>query len=122
VKKKLPVVTVAEPEEARRLAGLSLEATIALSDVAGAIKDGLLGMCADVGLVVMRQMMDAELTARIGPKHAKLAGREANWHGTTTGQAVLGGRKISVTRPGAAAGRARRWLWTAGRCSHRRIC
>jgi transposase-like protein len=101
VKKKLPVVTVTEPAEAARLSGLSLEATIDLDDVGKAIKEGLLGMCADVGLVVMAQMMDAELTARIGPKHAKLAGREANWHGTTTGQAVLGGRKVSVARPRA---------------------
>ncbi len=32
--KKIPVVTVAEPAEAARLAGLPLEATIALADVA----------------------------------------------------------------------------------------
>ncbi|HEX2063053.1 MAG TPA: IS256 family transposase [Acidimicrobiales bacterium] len=99
MKKKVPVVTVAEPEEAARLAGLPLEATVALADVAGVVKEGLLGFCADVGLVVMRQLMEAELTARIGPKHAKLADRTANWHGTTTGPAVLGGRKVSVERP-----------------------
>jgi hypothetical protein len=34
VGKKIPVVTVAEPAEAARLAGLPLEATIALADVA----------------------------------------------------------------------------------------
>ncbi len=99
MKKKVPVVTVAEPEEAARLAGLPLEATVALADVAGAVKEGLLGFCADVGLVVMRQLMEAELTERIGPKHAKLAERTANWHGTTTGPAVLGGRTVSVERP-----------------------
>jgi transposase-like protein len=101
VKKKLPLVTVAEPDEATLLSGLSLEATVALGDVASAVRHGLLGLCADVGLVVMRQMMEAELTARIGPKHAKLAERAGHWHGTTTGQAVLGGRKISVQRPRA---------------------
>ncbi|MGH8936588.1 MAG: IS256 family transposase, partial [Acidimicrobiia bacterium] len=85
MKKKIPIVTVAEPEEAARLAGLPLEATVALADVAGAVREGLLGFCADVGLVVMRQLMDAELTDRIGPKHARLPGRSANWHGTTTG-------------------------------------
>ena len=42
MKKELPVVTVAEVEEADRLAGLPLEATIALAEVAGAVKDGLL--------------------------------------------------------------------------------
>jgi putative transposase len=99
VKKKVPVVTVAEPEEAARLSGLSLEATVALADVAGAVKEGLLGLCADAGLMVLAQMLDAEMTERVGPKHAKLAGREANWHGTTTGAVVLGGRTLSVKRP-----------------------
>ena len=48
------------------LAGLPLEATVALADVAGAVKEGLLGFCADVGLMVMAQMLDEEMTARVG--------------------------------------------------------
>ena len=67
MKKKVPVVTVAEPEEASQLAGIPLEATVALADLARAVKDGLLGFCADVGLMVMRQVMDDELARRIGP-------------------------------------------------------
>jgi len=98
VKKKVPVVSVAGVETAN-LAGLPLEATVALADLAGAVKEGLLGFCADVGLVVMAQMLDAEMTARVGPKHAKIADRQANWHGSTTGQVVLGGRQVSVARP-----------------------
>lgn len=99
MKKKVPVITLAEPEEAANLAGLPLEATVALADLAGAVKEGLLGFCADVGLVVMHQMLDAEMSSRVGPKHAKLPGRTANWHGTTTGPVVLGGREVSVERP-----------------------
>jgi putative transposase len=98
VKKKVPVVSVAEVETAN-LAGLPFEATVALADAAGAVKEGLLGFCADVGLMVMAQMMNAEMTARVGPKNAKIPGRQANWHGTTTGPVVLGGRQLSVTRP-----------------------
>jgi putative transposase len=101
VKKKVPVVTVAEPAEAAGLAGLPVEATVALADVAGAIKEGLLGFCADVGLVVMREVMEAELTERIGPKHAKIPGRTTSRHGMTTGPVVLGGRQVSVQRPRA---------------------
>ena len=101
MKKKVPVVTVAEPEEAAQLAGLPLEATVALADLAGAVKHGLLGFCADVGLMVMRQVMEDELARRIGPKHARLAEREGNWHGTTTGSVVLGSRLLSVERPRA---------------------
>jgi putative transposase len=98
VKKKVPVVNVAEVETAN-LAGLPLEATVALADLAGAVKEGLLGFCADVGLMVMAQMLDAEMTARVGPKHAKIPGRQANWHGTTKGPVVMGGREVTVTRP-----------------------
>jgi hypothetical protein len=57
------------------------------------VKEGLLGFCADVGLMVMAQMLDAEMTARVGPKHAKIraAGR--------TGMAAPPGR----------------WCWVAAR-------
>jgi putative transposase len=74
---------------------------VLLADLASAVKDGLLGFCADVGLMVMRQVMEDELTRRIYPKHARLPGREPNWHGTTTGPVVLGGRLLSVERPRA---------------------
>ena len=97
--KKIPVVTVAEPAEAAWLTGLPLDATVAMADVAGAIKDGLLAFASAAGLVVMFKMMEAELTERIGPKHAKIPGREGNWHGTTTGSVVLGGRKVTAERP-----------------------
>ena len=96
--KKVPVVDVADVETAN-LVGLPLEATVALADLAGAVKEGLLGLCADVGLMVMAQMLDAEMTARVGPKHAKIPGRLANWHGTTKGPVVLGGREMTVSRP-----------------------
>jgi putative transposase len=99
VGKKIPVVTVAEPAEAARLAGLPLEATVAMADVASAIKDGLLAFASATGLVVMFKMMEAELTERIGPKHARIPGRQGNWHGTTTGSVTLGGRKVHTERP-----------------------
>jgi putative transposase len=101
VKKKVAVVHVAEAEEAAHLADLPVEATVALAEVAGAIKDGLLAFSAATGLVVMFQMMQAELTERIGEKHAKIpAGeRTGNWHGTTEGSVVLGGRTITTQRP-----------------------
>jgi transposase-like protein len=101
VKKKVAVVSVADAEEAARLADLPLEATVALAEVAGAIKDGLLAFASATGLVVMHQMMQAELTETIGKKHAKIsaAERSGNWHGTTTGSVVLGGRRVSAERP-----------------------
>lgn len=101
MKKKVPVVQVATPEAAGELAGLSLEATVAMADLAASMRDGLLAFATSAGLVVMQQMLTAELVATIGPKHAKLPASErvGNWHGTTTGQVVLGSQKVTVERP-----------------------
>lgn len=57
--RKIPVMAVTEPAAAARLAGLPLEATVALSDVAGTIRDGLLAFAATTGLLVMHQLMEA---------------------------------------------------------------
>jgi hypothetical protein len=78
VKKKVAVVTVAEAEVAARVA-----------DLPGAIKDGLMAFASATGLVVIYQMMEAELEGRIGPKHARIpaAERVGNWHGSTEGPA-----------------------------------
>jgi hypothetical protein len=100
VSKKVPVVKFTTPHAATELAGLPLEATVAMADVAAAMREGLLAFSAAAGLVVMRQMLDAELAGIVGAKHAKLGSdRVGNWHGTTRGQVVLGARKISVERP-----------------------
>jgi putative transposase len=99
VSKKVPVVKIATPDAAGELTGLPLEATVAMADVAAAMRQGLLAFSTAAGLVVMQQMLTEELTAIVGPKHAKLADRVGNWHGTTTGQVVLGSQKITVPRP-----------------------
>ncbi|MFT3854541.1 MAG: IS256 family transposase [Ilumatobacteraceae bacterium] len=90
---------ITTPQAAGELAGLPLEATVAMADVAVAMREGLLALSTAAGLVVMRQMLDAELAGIVGAKHAKLDERVGNWHGTTKGQVVLGARKISVERP-----------------------
>jgi hypothetical protein len=94
-------VRVAEAEELARVADLPLEATVPLAEVAGAIKDGRLAFAAATGLVVMHQMMQAELTEAIGEKHAKIgaAERTGNWHGTTKGSVVLGEGQVNTERP-----------------------
>jgi putative transposase len=48
----------------------------------------------------MGEMMTAEMTAKVaGPKHAKLAQRQGNRHGSAPGSVVLGGRRVPVERP-----------------------
>jgi putative transposase len=98
--KKVPVVKIASPDTAAALAGLSLDATVGMADVAGAMRDGLLAFSAAAGLVVMQQMLAAELAGIVGDKHARLGvDRVGNWHGTTSGQVVMGAAKVTVERP-----------------------
>ena len=99
--KKLPVVTLAEREEAARLAGLNGEVTLALADVAATVREGLLAMSCAAGLAVMSELMRAELTERVGPKGKHLANRTTTRHGSTSGSVVLGGRTVPVARPRA---------------------
>lgn len=70
--KKVPVVKITTSDAAADLAGLPLEATVAMADVAGAMREGLLAFATSAGLVVMRQMLEAELAQIVGAKHAKL--------------------------------------------------
>ena len=99
--KKVPVVRVVAPDAADAVVqGLPVSTQIALAQVAETMREGLLAFTTAAGLAVFRALLDEELTAKIGPKHAKQPeGRVGNWHGTTTGQVTLGGRKISVERP-----------------------
>lgn len=99
--KKVPVVKLAEREEAARLADLPLEAVVALGDVAGAIKEGLLAFSCTAGLLVMEQLMEAELTERVGPKGKHDPERAATRNGSAPGSVVLGGRSVPVRRPRA---------------------
>jgi putative transposase len=94
------VVKIATPQAAAALEGLPLQATVAMADVAASMREGLLAFATSAGLVVMQQLLTEELTSIVGPKHAKLgAERVGNWHGTTTGQVVLGSQKVTVQRP-----------------------
>jgi transposase-like protein len=99
VGKRLPVISVADAKAASAIDGLPAEAAVAFEDVAAAIKEGLLAFAAATGLVVFEQLMAAEMTEMVGPKHARLQDRAGNWHGTTEGSVVLGGRKVKATRP-----------------------
>lgn len=100
MKKKVAAVRLVERDEATEIEGLPRELVVSLAEIAGVAREGLLAVGAAVGLAVMHEMMNAEMTAKIGAaKHAKLAGREANWHGSAAGSVVLGGRRVPVERP-----------------------
>jgi hypothetical protein len=64
------------------------ELVVGLGEVREAAVEGLLAMSVAVGLKVMAEMMEEELTRRVGPKHAKLAGRRATRHASAPGSVV----------------------------------
>lgn len=89
--------------EADELDGLSLpgEVQLALDDLAGSVREGLLALSVGVGLKVLDELLEEELVALVGPKGKHNSERTANRHGSRSGQVVLGGRKLSVSRPRA---------------------
>ena len=100
----VPALRLVDRDDASQLPELSEELRLAFADVAGAAREGLLAMSVAVGMRVMAEMMEDELTARVGPRHAKLPERHASRHGTAPGSVVLGGRRVKVDRPRARTG------------------
>jgi hypothetical protein len=101
-KKKVPVVKLAERDEATNVAaGLPAEVNLALADVAGAVRDGLLAFSCSAGLLVIGQIMAEEMAAKVGPKGRHDPDRVATRNGTAPGSVALGGRTVPVERPRA---------------------
>lgn len=74
---------------------------VALADIAGVAKEGLLALSVATGLSVMQAMFEAEVAAVAGPKGKHDPARTAVRHGSEKGSVTLGGRRVAVTRPRA---------------------
>jgi transposase-like protein len=92
---------VVERDEAIEMPELSQEMRLALTEVVGRAREGLLAMSVGMGLRIFAEMMEEELDERVGAKHAKDPTRSASRHGTAQGSVVLGARRVPVTRPRA---------------------
>jgi putative transposase len=99
--KKVSAVRLVERDEVEEMPELGEEVRVALAEIAGAAREGLLAMSVSVGLRVMAEMMDAEVAAKVGPKHARIPDRTATRHASAPGSVVLGGRRLKVSRPRA---------------------
>lgn len=102
-KKNVPALRLVDRDEAPQLPELSGELRLALTEVAGAAREGLLAMSVGVGLCVFRRDdgRGAHRQAGVGAKHAKVPSRTASRHGIASGSVVLGGRRVPVERPRA---------------------
>jgi len=101
--KTVPTIRVADSTDAVVLPDLPEEIALAMSDIAGAAREGLLAMSVAAGLAVMQAIFEAEVTEIAGPKGKHDPERVAVRHGAEKGSVTLGGRRVSVTRPRARA-------------------
>ncbi len=70
-----------------------------LATFAEHVREGLLAASTAVGLEVMTELMQAEVTDLAGPKGRHDAGRSHTRHGGEGGSVTLGGRRVPVRRP-----------------------
>jgi len=97
----VPTVRVADTADAVVLPDLPEEIAVALSDIAGAAREGLLAMSVAAGMAVMQALFEAEIAEVAGPKGKHDPDRAAVRHGSGRGSVTLGGRRVAVDRPRA---------------------
>jgi hypothetical protein len=90
------LVDASDPGVSERLAGKVNEQ---LELFASRMRQGLLAASVAIGLDVMGELVDAEVTEVAGPKGRQDPTRAAYRHGTEDGKVTLGGRRITVRRP-----------------------
>jgi putative transposase len=89
------VVTTTEALESP----LPAEIQEALGELVGAAREGLLALSVGVGLRVVHELMEAEVTEIVGPRGKHDPERTAKRHGHEDGSMTLGGRRVAVSRP-----------------------
>jgi len=83
------------------VADLPEEISLALADIVGVAREGLLAMSVATGMAVMQAMFAAEVTSVAGVKGKHDPDRTAVRHGAEKGSVTLGGRRVAVSRPRA---------------------
>jgi putative transposase len=99
--KTVPTVRRADSCDDGVFSELPEQVQLALTDFAGAAREGLLAMSVAAGLSVLQAMLEAEIAAACGPKGKHDPGRTAVRHGSGKGSVTLGGRRVPVARPRA---------------------
>jgi transposase-like protein len=99
--KTVPTVRLADTTDAAELPDLPEEIRLAMTDIAGVAREGLLALSVAAGLAVMQTMFETEIAVACGPKGKHDPGRAAVRHGPGKGSVALGGRRVAVTRPRA---------------------
>jgi putative transposase len=98
------MVSVSRPRIVSRSNELEAEdlpeqVTIGLRELIGAAKEGLLALSVGVGLAVVQELFEAEVTRLAGPKGKHDHDRRTYRHGQEDRQVTLGGRRVQVSKP-----------------------
>jgi len=75
------------------------QVSVAMAEIAGDMREGLLALAVGAGLQVMGALMEADVTALAGVKGRHDGDRVAVRHGHENGSVTLGGRRVPVCRP-----------------------
>ena len=75
------------------------QVTVAMRELAGAAKDGLLALSVGIGLAVVHELFEDEVRRLAGPKAQHNPDRRAYRHGHEPRQVTLGGRRVAVNKP-----------------------
>lgn len=78
---------------------VSEQVSMAMSEIAAGMREGLLALTIGVGLQGMNELMEADVTALRGPRGKHDPDRTASRHGTEAGSVTLDGRRVPVRRP-----------------------
>jgi putative transposase len=86
------------------------QVSVAVAELAGAAREGLLALAVGTGLQVLQAMLDQDVTRLVGPKGRHNLDRAAVRHGSEPGQVTLGGRRVRMRRPRVRTADGRREL------------
>jgi hypothetical protein len=75
------------------------QVTVAVAELAGAAREGLLALAVGTGLQVLQAMLEEDVVRLVGPRGRHNPDRTAVRHGAEPGQVTLGGRRLQVRRP-----------------------
>ncbi len=75
------------------------QVSVAMTEIAADIQEGLLALAVGAGLQVMQMLMESDVAALAGPKGKHDSERVAVRHGQERGSVTLGGRRVPVQRP-----------------------
>ena len=73
--------------------------SVAMSEIAENMHEGLLALAVGAGLQVMQALMEADVSTLAGAKGKHNMVRMAVRHGRERGSVTLGGRRVPITRP-----------------------